>query len=79
MTKLDKRCGFGFDFSIARAAAIAYSQIILSESKLSDDLALLLEQDDSGLNYVGDSIVVVLYMEGGQIYEVLVRKMMTES
>ena len=55
-----------------RDAAVLYGQKILSESQLSDDLAQLVEEDDTGLSYVGDRVVVVLYMEDGHIYEVFV-------
>ncbi len=55
-----------------RDAAVLYGRKILSESQVSDDLAQLLEEDDTGLTYVGDRVVVVLYMEDGKIYEVFV-------
>ena len=55
-----------------RDPAVLYGQKILSESQLSDDLAQLVEEDDTGLSYVGDRVVVVLYMEDGHIYEVFV-------
>ena len=58
--------------SDGRDAAVLYGQNILSESQLSDDLAQLVEEDDTGLTYVGDRVVVVLYMEDGKIYEVFV-------
>jgi hypothetical protein len=58
--------------SDGRNAAVLYGQNILSESQLSDDLAQLLEEDDTGLTYVGDRVVVVLYIEDGHIYEVFV-------
>lgn len=55
-----------------RDAAIVYGQKILSESQLSDDLALLLEEDETGITYVGDQLVVVICIEDGHIFEVLV-------
>ncbi len=55
-----------------RDAAILYGQKILSESQLPDDQALLLEEDYTGLTYVGDQLVVVLYIEDRHIFEVLV-------
>jgi hypothetical protein len=58
--------------SDGKDAAVLYGQKILSESQLSDDLAQLVEEDDTGLTYVGDRVVVVLYMEDGKIYEVFV-------
>ena len=57
-----------------RDAALLYGQKILSENQLSDDQALLLEEDDTGLTYVGDQFVVVLYIEDEHIFEVLVTK-----
>jgi hypothetical protein len=57
-----------------RDAAILYGQNVLSESQLSDDLRLLVEDDDNGLTYVGDQMVVVLYEEEGHIFEVFVKK-----
>ena len=55
-----------------RDDAFAYGQNILRENQLSDEVALLLEEDDSGLMYVGDKMVVVLYIEDGIIFEVFV-------
>ena len=55
-----------------RDDAVAYGQKILRENQLSDEVALLLEEDDTGLMYVGDKMVVVLYIEGGIIFEVFV-------
>jgi hypothetical protein len=57
-----------------RDAAVAYGQKILSENQLFDELVLLLEEDDTGLTYVGDKMVVVLYIEDGIIFEVFVMK-----
>ena len=57
-----------------RDDAVAYGQKILRENQLSDEVALLLEEDDTGLMYVGDKMVVVLYIEGGIIFEVFVKK-----
>ena len=54
--------------------AVAYGQKILSENQLPDDVALLLEENDSGLSYVGDIMGVVLYIEDGIIFEVFVTK-----
>ena len=55
-----------------RDAAVLYGQKILSESQLSDDLAQLVEEDDTGLMYVGDEMVVVLYIEDGIIFDLFV-------
>jgi hypothetical protein len=62
-----------------RDAAIVYGQYVLSESQLSDDVGALLEGDDSGLQYVGDLMVVVLYEENGHMFEVFVTKHMTSD
>ena len=55
-----------------RDDAFAYGQKILRENQLSDEVALLLEEDDTGLMYVGDKMVVVLYIEDGITFEVFV-------
>ena len=57
-----------------RDDAVAYGQKILSENQLPDDVALLLEENDTGLIYVGDLMGVVLYIEDGIIFEVFVTK-----
>ncbi len=57
-----------------RKNAIEFGEKILSENKLSDELSILLDDDDTGLVYVGDKVVVVLYIEGGIIFEVFVTK-----
>ncbi|KAL3805964.1 hypothetical protein ACHAW5_002500 [Stephanodiscus triporus] len=57
-----------------RDYAVAYGQEILRENELPDDAALLLAQDDTGLTYVGDKIIVVLAIENGIIFEVFVTK-----
>ena len=57
-----------------RDYAVAYGQEILRENELPDDVALLLAQDDTGLIYVGDKIVVILVIENGIIFEVFVTK-----
>jgi hypothetical protein len=36
-------------------AAVAHGQKILSECQLPDDVALLMEEDDTGLIHVGDA------------------------
>ena len=55
-----------------RDDAVAYEQKILRKNQLSDEVALLLEEDDTGLMYVGDKMVVVLYIEDGIIFKVFV-------
>ncbi len=57
-----------------RKNAIEFGEKFLSESKLSDELTILLDDDDTGLDYVGDKVVVVLYIEDGIIFEVFVTK-----
>ena len=44
--------------SDGRDAAVFYGQKILCECQLSDDLAHLAEENDTGLTYVGDRVVV---------------------
>lgn len=56
-----------------RDAAVAYGKKILRERQLLDDAAHLLENYHStGVQYVGDKIVTVLYREGYNIFSVIV-------
>jgi hypothetical protein len=59
---------------VGRDAAVAYGQNILRErqGQLPDDVALLLEDDDTRVMYVGNKLVSVLIMEDGIIFEVFV-------
>ena len=60
---------------VGRDAAVAYGQNILRErqGQLPDeDAALLLEDDDTRVMYVGNKLVSVLIMEDGIIFEVFV-------
>ena len=59
---------------VGRDAAVAYGQNILRErqGQLPDDIAPLLEDDDTRVMYVGDKMVSVLIMEDGIIFEVFV-------
>mmetsp|Transcript_22159 Transcript_22159/g.48184 ORF Transcript_22159/g.48184 Transcript_22159/m.48184 type:complete len:125 (+) Transcript_22159:1-375(+) len=54
-----------------RADAVAYGQELLLEYKTS---SLVVEDIPDGLMYMGDSSVVVLYEEDGQIFEVVVNR-----
>ena len=57
-----------------RDAAVAYGKKIPGESQLSDEVAFLVEQDETGLEYLGDKMVSVLVIEDGIIFDVLVTK-----
>ena len=59
---------------VGRDAAVTYGQNILRErqGQLPDDIAPLLEDDDTRVMYVGDKMVSVLIMEDGIIFEVFV-------
>ncbi len=59
---------------VGRDAAVTYGQNILRErqGQLPDDVAPLLEDDDTRVMNVGDKLVIVLIMEDEIIFEVFV-------
>jgi hypothetical protein len=54
-------------------AAISSGKMLLAKEQAQRDLAGRSEQDAS-VQYVGDQMVTILYMENGHIYDVVVRR-----